>query len=156
MFTLSPMVAMSIAYIYIIFIILYFYGNNYYVDNTFFSWGPPVKFFHKQITSFSDFYFLQGVIFFHQLVNNWVNSVVYPWIINNIQDPKDKTLLYPSRTSLILINLFNIYSEFDVIFIVMGFSSQISFVFFIIAANIISSTIINIKHIKNKEEYTPI
>ena len=59
---------------------------------------------------------------------------------------------YSTPVSLLIINLFNIYSELDVIFILLGFNSQISFVITIIFANMISSTYINNKYIKVKQE----
>jgi hypothetical protein len=87
----------------------------------------------------------------HQIVNNWINSVVYPWILNDIQNRKNRDMLYSASTSLLLINLFDIYSELDVVFIIGGFSSQISFVITLICANLITSTHINYKHIKAKK-----
>jgi hypothetical protein len=91
------------------------------------------------------------MIFFHQLVNNWVNTVVYPWIINNIQDPKAKEMPYSMTSSLLLINFFDLYSEFDVMLILMGFTSQISFILTVTMANIITSTIINRRYILDKQ-----
>lgn len=149
--TTSPILTISIAYFYIVTIILILYFTEFYKDNTFFSWGPPINFFNKKIESEITFYCIHIIIFLHQLINNWVNDVVYPWIINNIQDPKNKKLEYSKSISLLIINLFNIYSEIDVIFILLGFNSQISFVITIISANIISSTYINNKYINVKQ-----
>jgi hypothetical protein len=131
--------------------IVILYTTDFYKDNSFFSWGPPVKFFNREIQTQITFYCIHIIIFLHQLINNWVNDVVYPWIINSIQDPKNQKMEYNRYLSLLIINLFNIYSEIDVIFILMGFNSQISFVISIILANIISSTYINNKYIKVKE-----
>jgi hypothetical protein len=131
--------------------IVILYTTDFYKDNSFFSWGPPVKFFNREIDTQTAFYSIHIIIFLHQLINNWVNDVVYPWIINSIQDPKNQKMEYNKRVSLLILNLFNIYSEIDVIFILMGFNSQISFVITIILANIISSTYINNKYINVKE-----
>lgn len=150
--TTSPLITISFAYSYVIIIILILYLTDFYKGNDFFSWGPPIKFFNKQIDSQITFYSIHIVIFFHQLINNWVNDVVYPWIINSIQDPKNQKMEYSTPVSLLIINLFNIYSELDVIFILLGFNSQISFVITIIFANMISSTYINNKYIKVKQE----
>ena len=46
--------------------------------------------------------------------------------------------------------MFSIYSEVDVLIIILGVMSQISFFVVIIIANIISITIINGYYIKNK------
>jgi hypothetical protein len=149
--TTSPLLTICIAYFYITIIILILYFTEFYEDNIFFRWGPPIIFFNKKIESQISFYCIHIIIFLHQFINNWVNDVVYPWIINNIQDPKNKHLEYSKSLSLLIINLFNIYSNIDVIFILLGFNSQISFVITIIFANIISSTYINNKYINIKE-----
>jgi hypothetical protein len=124
--------------------------HEFYKDNEFFRWGPPVKFFGHNIESNQGFYFLYLIIFFHQLINNWVNIVVYPWIINSIQDPKNKNMEYPRIVTLLLINLFDIYSEIDVIVILMGFTSQLSFMVPINIANILTSTLVNNLYINKK------
>jgi hypothetical protein len=148
----SPLVAISCAYGYVgvigsILLVLGLYDNN-----SFFNWGPPIKFFGRDFTEYSQFYALHILIFGHQLINNWVNSVVYPWIINSIQDSKSKKLEYSENVALSIIVLFDIYSEIDVIFIIMGFSSQISFVITICLANTITSLLINRKYLQAKRE----
>lgn len=146
----SPIFVISIAYSYIAIVIAILYSTGFYRNSSFFNWGPPIKFFDHEITSNTTFYSLQFLIFIHQIVNNWVNNVVYAWIINSVQDPKNKRMEYSRSTSLIIINLFNVYSELDVVFVIMGFMSQISFVLSIILANIITGTIVNDQHIRNK------
>jgi hypothetical protein len=143
---------MSAAYVYIVVIGIFLYSAGFYNDSNFFNWGPPIKLFGKEIVSQKGFYMIHLMIFFHQLVNNWVNTVVYPWIINNIQDPKCRQLQYSTATSLLLINFFNLYSELDVMLILMGFTSQISFIVTVTLANIITSTYINYKYILNKRQ----
>jgi len=148
--TTSPLITISVAYVYVILIIAILYSSDFYKDSNFFSWGPPIKFFNKEITSQTTFYLIHILIFIHQIINNWVNAVVYAWIINSVQDHKTKTMEYPKWLSLCIINFFNIYSEIDVIFILMGFMSQISFVVTIITANCLTSTYINNKYITQK------
>ena len=146
----SPIFILSISYVYVVIIIIALYLCGLYEDNSFFSFGPPIKFFGKDIEDKKDFYLILVLLFFHQVVNNLVNSVVYPWIINSVQDPKNKDMDYSDEVSLCLINLFDIYSQIDVVFIIAGFMSQISFVVIIIFANMITSTYINNKHLKMK------
>lgn len=146
----SPLTAMSCAYVYICIIGIVLWSTDFYKGNNFFNWGPPITFFNHKITTQSKFYSIHILIFFHQLVNNWVNTVVYPWIINEIQDGKAKKLTYTKTCSLLLINFFNFYSELDVMIILMGFTSQISFLFTITIANIIVSTMVNYRHMSNK------
>lgn len=148
----SPLCAMGAAYVYIFIVIISFYFLGYYTGNNFFNWGPPITLFGKTVETQKDFYLLHLLIFFHQILNNWVNNVVYPWMINDIQDRKNKKMIYGKRVSLLLTNLFAVYSEIDVMFIIVGFVSQISFFFTVSLANIITSTVINYRHIEEKRE----
>lgn len=151
----SPLKVISVAYVYVVIVGLILYGSGFYKNNRFFNWGPPVTFFGEEINSQAKFYGLHILIFFHQIVNNCVNSVVYAWIINSVQDPKNRNLEYSRCTSLLIINAFNIYSELDLVFIIVGFMSQISFVVTIILANMITSTYINNSYIVQKQ-YVPL
>lgn len=146
----SPHVAIGIAYTYVCVIIIVLYFTGFYENSTFFAWGPPFKFFNKNIESQTTFYLILSMIFGHQLINVMVNNTVYPWIINSIQDHKNTEMEYNRVISLLIINLFNTYSEIDVVFILIGFTSQISFVLIVILANVISSTLINDRYIRAK------
>ena len=129
----------------------FLFSNGVY-DKVFYNWGPPVKFVGVEIDDNKTFYLILTFTFFHQLINNIVNQITYPWIINCVQDPKSETLYYHKSTSLFLVNLFNIYSEIDCIIIIVGITSQVSFLFAIILANIISSTVINYQYIWKKRK----
>lgn len=148
---ISPHKILSIAYFYVIVAAIILYLTDFYEGSVFFSWGPPLLFFGKKIETNTQFYCLHILIFFHQIINNCVNSVVYAWIINSVQDPKNKVMEYSKTISLFLINFFDIYSELDMVFIIGGFMSQISFVVTVILANMITSTLINKIYIENKE-----
>ena len=150
----SPFKVMSVAYFYVAIISISLYTSGFYQNSSFFAWGPPIKFFGQDITTNSEFYFIIVLIFFHQIVNNCVNSVVYPWIINSVQDPKNKNMEYSNATTLLILNLFDIYSQLDVIFIVMGFMSQISFVCVVSFSNLITSTYINYQYLLEKKRIT--
>jgi hypothetical protein len=151
----SPHIVIGAAYTYVVIIVCVLYGTGFYKDSTFFNWGTPIRFFNHEITSDTTFYTLLLMIFFHQIINNWVSTVVYPWIINSIQDHKNKEMEYSRVTSLLIVNLFNIYSEIDVVFIVAGFMSQISFVLVVMCANVITSTFINNRYLREKQR-TPL
>ena len=92
------------------------------------------------------------MLFFHQLINNHVGTVVYPWMLNSIQDPKNKQLEYSKPVSLGVIFVYNLYSEIDVVFVISGFTSQISFFIVIILANSIMSMWINNIYINKKND----
>lgn len=147
----SPLTSIFIAFMYILLISSIFGIDGFYKDNSFFRWGTPITFFSKQITDQKVFYSLLLLMFFHQLVNNYVNTIVYPWILNSVQDHKCLKVEYVKTTSLLIINLFDIYSELDVVLILAGFSSQVSFVLVIILANLITSTYFNYLHLEKKE-----
>lgn len=146
----APKTVIIFAYIYVVIVGIILYLCGFYENSTFFNWGPPIKFFGRDITTTETFYGLHVLIFLHQLINNWVNSVVYAWIINSVQDPKNTDMEYSKSVSLLIINGFNIYSELDLVFIIVGFMSQISFVVTICIANIITSTYINNRYLSSK------
>lgn len=146
----SPMITISCGYIYVLIISILFQYMELYKNNTFFHWGCPVLIFGHTIEDKYTFNILLGIFFFHQLINNWINNVVYAWIINVIQDPKEKELGYSKGISLLIVNMFALYSELDLIFIIIGASSQLSFFTMIILANTISTTLINWKYIQHK------
>lgn len=120
------------------------YSSDYY------KWGPPIKFAGIEVDDVKTFNIILCFTFFHQMMNNIVNQVTYPWIINCVQDPKSNNLYYSRRVSMILVNLFAIYSELDTVILIAGITSQISFLVMIMIANIISVTIINYKYIYDK------
>lgn len=144
----SPLSAILGGYIYIVLLSVFLYTKGFYSESTFFTWGPPVTFMGKKIEDTTRYYLVLLVIFFHQLINNWINGVTYPWIINCVQDPKSKNLVYSRGVTMIIVNMFSLYSEIDVIIIIASVMSQISFFIAIIVANIVSTTIINWQYVK--------
>jgi hypothetical protein len=153
----SPLSTILLAYLYVFVAVLVLSFLGVYKNSDFLRWGVPVKFFGHDITTNKEFYGLQALLFVHQVINNCVNTIVYPWIINSVQDPKNNNLEYTRRTCLLIINLFNIYSEIDVVLIISGFTSQISFVLTIILANALTSTFINMRYINKKgDELLPL
>tara|TARA_Y100000389_G_scaffold71065_1_gene67757 strand:- start:3537 stop:3896 length:360 start_codon:yes stop_codon:yes gene_type:complete len=98
----------------------------------------------------STYYMLLGMFFIHQIINNWVNDVTYPWILNCIQDPKSDSLVYSKGFSMLIVNMFALYSELDVVLIIAGVMSQLPFFLMLITANMVSVSIINWQYIKDK------
>ena len=152
----SPLHSMLGGYVYIFLIGTILYLAGFYENSTFFSFGLPVTFMGKEINDYPTYIGLMLMLFFHQLVNNWVSSVTYPWIINCVQDPKSTELQYSRGTSMIIINLFAIYSELDVMLIIAGVVSQFVFFLILIAASLVSSTVINWQYVKHNRNYIPI
>ena len=150
----SPLLSICAGYLYIFILssALYFFG--FYQNSSFFQWGPPLTLINKDIYDNFTFYTILLLFFVHQLINNWINDVTYPWIINCIQDPKNSQLQYSKRMSLLIVNMFALYSELDMIVIIVGIMSQISFFVAIITANFISVSVINWQYIKKKDTIT--
>jgi hypothetical protein len=146
----SPILCICIGYIYVFILGISLYFMGFYKNSTFFQWGPPITMMSITITEQTTFYLLLILFLFHQLINNWINDVTYPWIINCIQDPKTLNIHYSHKTSLLIVNMFALYSEIDMLVLIAGITTQVSFLLVIILANIISVTIINWQYIKHK------
>lgn len=146
----SPKNTMCVAYGYMIVIFTTLYFLDFY-NSGFLSWGPPINFMGKTIEDQMTYYAILLFYFNHQIINNWVNAVVYPWIINCVQDPKSHDLIYSEKVSIILINGFALYSQLDVMLIIAGIMSQISFFIAMCAANLIAVTAVNWKYISQRQ-----
>lgn len=146
----SPVYCLGFGYSYIVILAIIFNKLKLFGNQSFFNWGAPMTLFGNDINDQSTFYIILSLYFLHQIINNWVNNVTYPWIINCIQDPKCKHIGYTPKKALLIINLFSMYSELDMLFIIGGATSQISIFVAIIFANIITSTVINWQYIKEK------
>jgi hypothetical protein len=149
--TLSPVYSLICGHTFLIVIIFTFYGFGFYTDNEYFSWGVPVTFLTYNITSETTFYCLLVLIFFHQLISNWIYEVVYPWIINTIQNPRTTTLEYSKPTCLFIVNMNSLYNQLHMAFIINGITSQVSFLIILVIADFLTLSYINWKYIKHKE-----
>lgn len=149
----SPVYSLLMGYFYITMSGIIFYANDFYRNSQFFSWGVPIQFMGVEINDQETYYLLLLFVFFHQLINNWINETTYPWIINYVQDKKENYLGYSKLSSMVIVNLFSLYSELDVVIILSGLMSQITFFLMIIIANAISTTLVNWQNIKNKNKH---
>lgn len=151
----SPAIILTVGYIQLIAVSIIAHFSGVYDNNDFFRWGPPITIINHTITSSLGFWILWIVYFMHQLMNAWVSEVVYPWQINEIQDPKMETMTYSRVTSLFMVNAFAFYSTLDMIFIVTAAISQVSLLCAILIANAICVTVVNGKYLE-KKKYTPL
>lgn len=147
----SPLLGICFGYLYIFILANFLYFSGFYRSSTFFTWGTPVIFMGAKIEDDVTYYLILFLFFIHQLINNWVNDVTYPWILNCVQDPKSNNIVYSRSISMIIVNMFALYSELDVMLIIAGVMSQLSFFIVIIIANMVAVTIINWQYIKHKE-----
>ena len=147
----SPLKALTGGYIVLGLSALMFHVYGLYNNSTFFSWGPPFTFMDRNIQSQGEFYVLLLIFFIHAIVNNWISEVVYPWIVNRIQDPKSTHIEeYSKPVSLLIINFYAVYSTIDLFFVVAASYAQISFLLVLILANALTVTLVNWKYIRMK------
>ena len=149
----SPFISIFSGYVYIVGLALVLASMGLYEKSSFFTWGTPVTFMGVKISDDTTYYILLLLFFVHQLINNWINSVTYPWIINCVQDPKSSNLGYSNKTTMLIVNMFALYSELDMILIVSGIISQGAFFIMIILANMVSTSVINWRYIKLQNKF---
>ena len=148
----SPLISVCAGYVYIAILATFFYTVGFYKNSTFFTWGTPITFMGNVIDDDQTYYTLLFLFFVHQLINNWINDVTYPWVINCVQDPKSKYLVYSKKLSMLIVNMFALYSELDMILVISGIMSQLTFFVAIIVANVVSVSVINWQYIKKKSK----
>jgi hypothetical protein len=148
----SPLTSVLGGYTYVGFLAAFLYYNDFYNDSTLFTWGVPVTFMGKTVTDEKTYYLILLMLFIHQLINNWVNDVAYPFILNNVQNKSCNTFIYPKSVTILLINLFDIYSQVDMILLISGMSSQITFFAVLLLANLVASTLINLQYLNEREK----
>jgi hypothetical protein len=147
-FTPKNIIFISLLYLIMVTIIFKFLG--FYEQSTFFSFNYKITFFNAKIDKYETYVAIHTIIFIHQTFLNLINTIVYPWIINEVQNKNCRTLSYKPITTVIIVNAFDIYSQLDMVLILMGFTTQISFVINIIISNLITNTITTCNYVKNK------
>lgn len=148
---MSPPIALISGYGFLTFGGLLIFSMGFFNNNDFITWGPPVTIMGKNVTSQVEFYTLLIFFFGHQLINCWISEVVYPYIINEVQNVNRNDIRY-KKYALFICIFFAVYSNLDLLIIINGTYSQISFFLSIIIANMISVSYINYRYIKNKKE----
>jgi len=148
----SPLIVQLSGYVFFIIfgVICYFMG--FASKNDFFRWGPPVTIIQYEIITYTQFYFVLLMFFVHEMMNAWISEVVYPWIINYVQDPKCKHTGYSNNISLSIVNMNVLYGTLDILFIVSSINSQISFLISIIIGKLLVVSVINRKYILLKSQ----
>ena len=147
----SQTTSLTVGYIYMTGFGVFLYKQGFYDDSTIFTWGVPVVFMGKKIEDEYTYYTILLLLFVHQLLNSWLSDTVYPWIVNNVQNRECRVITYPKTVSLCMINLFDMYSQFDMILLIAGTASQIPFLLAVLAANLVTSTIVNLSYMREKE-----
>ena len=147
-FKISPLLSIILAYIFLLFsAISIFYLQLFSYSNNYFNWGPPVKIFNITITNYFHFYWIFFLFFLNEIINSLLSEVVYSWIINCIQDPKSKNTIYSRNISITIVFLYIVYVQLNLIFIINGSISQISFFIATLLGSLSTSGYINWKYI---------
>lgn len=149
----SPFISIFSGYVYIVGLALVFESMGLYEKSSFFTWGTPVTFMGVKISDDTTYYILLLLFFVHSLINNWIHSVTYPWIMDYVQDPKSYNLRYSNKTTILIVNMFAFYSELDMILTVFGIISQGAFSIMIILANMVFASLINWRAIQLKNKF---
>ena len=133
---LTPLKVIVIGFSFLTIIAIIFYSMGFYTDNEYFKWGPPLYIFKKKITSNLQFYALLFIFFINQIINTLVTEVVYSWIVNCVQDPKSKTTYYSKKISILLVLSNAFYFSTNLMLVINGAYSQISFFLVTVIGNI--------------------
>jgi len=131
--------------------LLYFLRGVNVIEGSFFNIGPPVQLFQYTVRGQYEYLGILAVFFFHQLVFTWVAEIVSPWILNEIQDPKCKSLSYSKSQTLTIINLYYTYFTINSVLVLNVSTSQITFLFVILAADLIATTALNLHYVWTKK-----
>jgi len=121
------------------------------VEGEFFRFGPPIQLFQYKITGNTEFASILAVFFFHQLVFTWLNEVVSPWILNEIQDPSNRYLTFSKPQTLVLINVYYVYFTLNSVLVVNVSLSQLSFLCGMLLADFIATTSLNLYYVWHKK-----
>lgn len=148
--SLSPLRSLISGHLFLILIIGLFYRFGFYSASSYFRWGPPVSIFDTVIASRTVFYVLLALIFLHQLVSNWIFETVTPWIIHNIQSPAIKSPPYSAGVCLFIVNANALYNQLHMALVITGITSQVSFLFALIVADLLALTYVNWQYLSRK------
>lgn len=147
----SPIYPLIAGYGFLIFGAIILYYLDFFIDNSFFRWGPPVTIMGHLVDDYTTFYVLMAIFCGHQAINSWNSKVVYPYIVNEIQDRKCLNPSYGIMTSLSIAFFFDNYSMLDMVFLINGSFVQVSFLIAIMITNSIITILVNYIHILKKE-----
>lgn len=121
---LSPPVALSSGYAFLVLGGGVLLLMGFFNDSTFLETGPPVRVMGKQVDDWPTFAVLLAFMGIHQLINGWISDVVYPYLVNEVQNVHCAHVRYGRTASNVISTMFNVYSNLDLLFIVDASTSQ--------------------------------
>lgn len=148
---LSIVLTLSFGYVYLIItgIILYYIG--FFNESNIFNFGPPVNVAGYIVDTWSGFIVFFFFFFFHQAINSAISTIVYPYIITEIQNKKCTNTQFNKLTSISIAFFFYIYSQLDMFFLITGSTAQFTYIMGMILATTITTTCLNLYHLNSKE-----
>lgn len=146
--------------IHTIWIIIVFSIGVYYniFAKDFFRLGPakkgekPVIFMGKEIKTYKGIILIIIYSFINQLITNYNSSVVNPWRINTIQDPKTTSISnFTLNEILVLLNIDNIFGWINyIINLATLLTMELQFIFPKIIASIIIDNTSIVNYLRDK------
>lgn len=125
------------------------------IEGEFFRLGPPIQLFQYRITEKSQYYAILCMFFVHQLMYTWLNEVCGPWMLNEVQNPKNTRLSFSKGQTLVLINFYYIYFSLNSVMLVNVSLSQLSFLVVMLSADVVATTTLNSYYMWNKKYIAP-
>jgi len=132
-------------------LLIYVLSSFRLIEGDFFRFGPPLQLFKFNLTSTFEFYIILLIFFLHQLVYTWLNEVVAPWILNEIQNPQCKYIRFSKPKTLLLVNLYYVYFTLNSFLVVNISLAQVSFLIIVLAADLIAVSMINSHYLWDKK-----
>jgi len=131
-------------------IMIYMLSSLNIVEGDYFRFGPPLTVFQYTLTTYSQYFGVLFLFFVHQLVFTWLNEVVGPWILNEVQDTNVRIISFSKPKTVVMINTYYIYFTLNSVIMVNVSFSQFSFLLAILFADLIATTTLNMHYIWNK------
>jgi hypothetical protein len=133
--TLSPPLALGTGYAFLVggSVVLALMG--FFNQNAFLHTGPPVQVMGQQVDDWWTFSVLLVFMSVHQWINGWISDVVYPYLVNEVQNVHCKEERYGRVASNAISTAFNVYSNLDLLFIVNASTAQWTFFVGIVLCN---------------------
>ena len=134
-YSLSPPVALGAGYAFLVggSVVLALMG--FFNQNAFLQTGPPVQVMGQQVEDWWTFSVLLVFMSVHQWINGWISDVVYPYLVNEVQNVHCKEERYGRVGSNAISTAFNVYSNLDLLFIVNASTTQWTFFVGIVLCN---------------------
>jgi len=147
---INPQFALMVGVVEIV-VLIYVLRTLNMMESNFFQFGPPIQLFQYTITTTKEYCIILFIFFIHQIVFTWLNEVVGPWILNEVQDTNVRTITFSKPRTIVMINMYYVYFTLNNVIVVNVSFSQLAFLLAILLADLIATTTLNLHYIWNKK-----